>query len=179
MFCRNCGKQIDSASFCESCGTHSGPTPNSAVQPTPTTPPKRRIGLWIFAGVAGLIVIAAISSSSNDNSNASSSSSGTAVNVTAAELFSAYQANEVSADNSYKGKVILATGTVQSIDKDFTDQAILSLTTSNEFMPVRVYLDTGEASKAASLYRGATVRVLCRGGGMIIGSPNLDGCKIQ
>ena len=48
-----------------------------------------------------------------------------AVQVTAAALFHAYEANEVSADEQYKGKKLLVTGAVASIDKGgITGEAI-------------------------------------------------------
>ena len=39
--------------------------------------------------------------------------------TTSREYDSAYQANEIAADNDYKGKRILVSGTISAIDKDF------------------------------------------------------------
>ena len=102
-----------------------------------------------------------------------------AIPVTAGQLFTDYQGNEVAADNKYKDKALLVSGTVQSIDKDFMDDIIVSLTTANMFMPVRANLDDSEKSKAASLSKGQTIKVLCTGGGMVIGNPQLRDCTIR
>lgn len=101
------------------------------------------------------------------------------VEVTAGYLLNRYQANEVAADATYRGRRLRVTGTVHSIDKDFLDNAILQLETSDEFAPVRATLHPSHTSRAAALSRGAHVRLYCEGKGMILGSPMLDGCLIQ
>lgn len=101
------------------------------------------------------------------------------MNVTAAQLFAGYEANEVSADERYKGKALLVTGKIASIDKDFTDGIVLRLSTSNPFQTVDANLEDSEKPKAGRLAKGETVRVQCEGNGMVIGSPQLGDCVIQ
>ncbi len=103
----------------------------------------------------------------------------TAVNVSAAQLFAAYEANEVSADERYKGKALLVTGKIASIDKDFTDSIVLRLATSNQFQTIDANLEDSEKPKAGRLSKGEAVRVQCKGSGMVIGSPQLGDCVIQ
>ncbi len=102
-----------------------------------------------------------------------------AQNVSAERLFLDYQKNEVSADSMYKGRSLAVTGTVSSINKDFTDSVYLVLETSNEFMGVHANLRGSEASKASVLSKGEIVTVVCEGNGMIVGSPMLADCVIQ
>lgn len=52
------------------------------------------------------------------------------VTVTAAKLFTDYQANEVSADSKYKNQRLAVSGTVSSIRKDFTDSIVVELATA-------------------------------------------------
>jgi hypothetical protein len=104
---------------------------------------------------------------------------GPAQNVSAERLFLDYQRNEVSADSMYKGRTLAVTGTVSSINKDFTDSVYLMLETSNEFMGVHANLRGSEISKASTLSKGSTVTVVCEGNGMIVGSPMLTDCVIQ
>jgi len=104
---------------------------------------------------------------------------GPAQNVSAERLFLDYQRNEVSADSMYKGRTLAVTGTVSSINKDFTDSVYLMLETSNEFMGVHANLRGSEVSKASTLSKGSTVTVVCEGNGMIVGSPMLKDCVIQ
>jgi hypothetical protein len=97
--------------------------------------------------------------------------------VTAMELFSAYQRNEVLADSQYKGKELIVTGTVAEIRKDMFDNAVVDLATTNEFESVLAYLDKGEEAKAATLSKGMAVTLLCEGGGATMGSPDLRNCR--
>jgi hypothetical protein len=97
--------------------------------------------------------------------------------VTAMELFSAYQRNEVLADSQYKGKELIVTGTVAEIRKDMFDNAVVDLATTNEFESVLAYLDKGEEAKVATLSKGMGVTLLCEGGGATMGSPDLRNCR--
>jgi len=99
--------------------------------------------------------------------------------VTATKLFNDYHANEVSADDEYKGRRLLVTGIVNSIDKDLTGSIIVRLTTSNQFMSVDADMRDSQKSNAATLSRGQKVSVSCTGAGMVIGSPQLSDCALQ
>lgn len=101
------------------------------------------------------------------------------VSVSSAELFNAYQANEVAADNRFKGQKLLVTGTVASIDKDFLGGLVLRLSIPNEFMSTMCSMHKSDASSLAQLSKGESVRVLCTGGGMTIGSPSLRDCTFR
>jgi hypothetical protein len=144
------------------------------------------IGSVLVLGFGGCVVcVAAVgragsaASTSGGGSTSGSKSSGSATPVTALQLYNDYQANEVSADNKYKGKSLMVSGTVSSIDKDFLDNIVVSLKTPNEFMDVKARVDDDQKSKAASLSKGQDIKVLCTGSGMIIGSPQLEDCTIQ
>jgi hypothetical protein len=101
--------------------------------------------------------------------------------VSPSRLYSDYHANEVAADQAYKGKWIMTTGRVKSIEKDFLDNIIVYI-----YVPVDVYgLDTVNAyvnaeqqSAAAALQIGQTISVECVGGTMVIGAPVLEQCTI-
>ena len=95
------------------------------------------------------------------------------------KLWRAYDENEVAADNVYKDRTLMVTGTLSSIDKDFLDNVILDLKSPNEFMNVRAELEDKEESKASKLKKGAQVIVECTGAGRLIGSPYLKDCKIR
>jgi hypothetical protein len=104
------------------------------------------------------------------------------VSVTAKELFAAYEANEVSADERYKLKKLLVSGTVSSIDKGgLTGEAILlKLATPNEFMPVTASMEDEEKAKAGKLAKGEQVRLFCTGGAMkVIGFIQLSDCTLR
>lgn len=98
------------------------------------------------------------------------------IDVTAKDLQRAYDANEVAADQQYRGRVLRVTGSVRSIDKDFTDQPIVWLRT-RDFGGVMSYFD--DASGPASLRKGQKVTVRCVGGGRTIDSPVLRRCVLE
>jgi hypothetical protein len=102
-----------------------------------------------------------------------------AVNVSAPQLWSDYQANEVAADDKYKGKVLWVHGTTVKISKTITGSIVIKLATPDEFSVVNAYLQDSEDQKAATLLQGDQIIVLCRGSGMFIGVPVLSDCLIQ
>jgi hypothetical protein len=99
-----------------------------------------------------------------------------ALPVQAERLFLDYQRNEVAADQKYRGRRLLVTGMVTSVNKDFTEKVYLMLGTSNMFMGVHAILEPSEVPRAGELSKGEEVTVLCTGGMMIVGSPMLDDC---
>jgi hypothetical protein len=105
-----------------------------------------------------------------------------AVRVTAIELFNAYEANEVSADEKFKGKTLLVSGTVSSIDKGgITGEAILlKLSTPNQFMSVTASMEDEEKPKAMKLAKGDSVKLLCSDGAVkVLGFVQLGACVLR
>ena len=101
------------------------------------------------------------------------------VTVSALQLFKDYDANEVAADEKYKGKMLLVDGVVTGIDKDFLDNIVIQLKSTNQFMPTRATMEPSEKSQAAKLSKGNKVKVLCKCQGKLVGSPSLDDCIFQ
>lgn len=99
--------------------------------------------------------------------------------VTARQIFEAYQNNEVAADRMYKGQMLEVTGTISGIDSDFSDDAVVKLATSNQFMDVMAKGDDDFNNAAAQLSKGQKVKLQCVGGGEIAGSALLKKCKIS
>jgi len=102
-----------------------------------------------------------------------------AVQVTAGALFAAYQGNEVAADERYKGKKLLLTGTVASIEKGLLDGINLTLSTSNQFMPVNASLEDEEKAKVAKLSKGDPVKLMCKGQGMALSLVYVGDCTLR
>lgn len=98
------------------------------------------------------------------------------IKISAAKLYADYHANEVLADQKYKGKWLMVTGTVMEIGKDFTDSPYLRLGENNQFETVNGYFSKSHLAELAQIKKGVVVDITCRGNGMIIGSPALD-CK--
>lgn len=96
--------------------------------------------------------------------------------VTVAQLAKDYDANEVAADQKYKGKKLRVSGSVQSIDKDVFDNIVVHLRATNEFIPAMAKLDDKHEALAASLSKGNKIIWQCNGGGKLIGRPVLNNC---
>lgn len=137
------------------------------------------IGMAIFAGTMG-----ALGSVGNADLEALDPPSAVesapvqmadAVAVDAGTLHRAYAANEIAADELYKGKPLKVTGTVADIASDVSDEPLVSLRVG-EFESVHA---TGLAKDvAAKLAKGQSVTLTCVGGGEMIGTPILDDCKL-
>lgn len=142
---------------------------------------------WILIIVIGLIVLGFIGAMLSDDEPSTAASTNTtadapvetAIPVTAQQLFDAYDSNEVAADKQYKGQLLQISGTVASIDSGLTDNAQVQLATSNDFMNVSATGDENFDNAAASLNKGQSVTLLCRGEGEVIGSPMVGDCVIQ
>lgn len=188
--CRECGHEVSGeAKTCPKCGISSPAG-------------KTSIFKMVLYGLAGLFVLSLIGSLTGGSSKSSSASSASIAAesmaadapppppktkpqeqppraVKAVDLWNAYQENEVAADAAYKGKRLLVTGTVASIDKNVFGGIYVALKSPNEFMNTQANLDDGEESAAAALRKGQSVKLLCTGGTMIVGSPVLDHCSIE
>jgi len=98
------------------------------------------------------------------------------IKMTSGELSKAYNANEVAADNSYKGKKLLIYGRIVSISKDAMDDIYILLRGKDEFTDVHIALS--DANVAAKLKKGQLVKVQGEGAGMILGSPIVSNGKV-
>lgn len=175
--CVECGREVSTdAASCPGCGK--------------AKPTKKKLGLGAKIGIGFLVLLfigmvvpnaskdRAASSARPGASSAPAAPAQADVQVSADDLWRAYQANEVAADGQYKDRRLLVTGVVDSITKDFTEAVIVSLRAPNQFMPSMAYLSSSGAGVAGQLRKGQGVRVLCTGGGMLLGRPVLRECTV-
>ena len=79
--------------------------------------------------------------------------------VTASELYRAYEANEVSADQQYKGKRLLITGVVENIGKDVMDNPYVAL--KIDFLKgVNCYFDDENNKVLSQLNKGQKIQII-------------------
>ena len=79
--------------------------------------------------------------------------------VTASELYRAYEANEVSADQQYKGKRLLITGVVENIGKDVMDNPYVAL--KIDFLKgVNCYFDDENNKVLSQLSKGQKIQII-------------------
>ena len=97
--------------------------------------------------------------------------------VSSAQLSKAYSANEVSADEIYKGKNFVITGTVQSINKDITGSPYVVLNGKSMFENVHAQFKKDSASELTSLRKGQNVKMVCKVDNYIINTVTAKNCQ--
>ncbi len=172
--CKECGKEVStSAKACPHCGK--------------TNPSGRSTAVKVVGGIVGGIILLSVCGRLAGGGRSNSPSATTAspmapaartaaVEVDARRLWQDYDANEVAADNQYKGRILKVRGTVASIDKNFRDDIVLHLASPNEFMSTMATMQKSQAAQAAALSKGERVVLICEGKGRVIGSPSLHDC---
>ena len=179
--CAECG--IDLSSEAKSCPHCGKPVKRSSLAK------KVGIGVLIFMGI-GVIANAGKSNRGATNAVAATAPATpepvaapeqpiTAIQISAVDLFREYDKNEVAADDAYKGKRLLVTGRVASINKNFVDDIVVELSSGQMFADIGATVQASQKSIAASLSKRQQVTLLCRGAGKMLTSPMLDGCLIQ
>jgi hypothetical protein len=98
--------------------------------------------------------------------------------VTAKEYESAYDANEIAADNRYKGKKLLVSGVLSGVEKDFTGSGFLDLAGTNPFLPgVHAGIMDASLSVAADMKKGQRLNLVCIGAGRVATIAVLNECQ--
>jgi putative nucleic acid binding protein len=86
-----------------------------------------------------------------------------AIITTAPDLINDYKANEIAADQRYKGRVVQVSGAVDSIGKDIMDSMYLTLSSGEEFglTSVQCFFNDSAGASLARLQKGERVTVIC------------------
>lgn len=150
-------------------------------QSTTSKPIWKKWWFWL-AVVVVLGVIGQLSGGGNGSTSSASAGSATEkkevatpdLEVTAEAYYADYDANEVAADASYKGKLIQITGTVSGVRKTF-GSVYVDLETSNPYL--QVYCQLKDEADAASISKGSRISLVGTGGGKPL-VPTVDDCVI-
>lgn len=164
-------------------------------------PGKKRRFWWLWI-VAALVIIYAIGSSSggdkttsaNTSSNqaapAADSASAPAeatpaptavpvIDITAANLYKAYDENELAADDKYKGKILRVSGKVGNIDQGMFDSLYVTLDTGDyNIFSVQCFFEDSERQKLTALKKGGKATIVGRCEGWS-GNITLKDCTIE
>ena len=158
----------------------------------------KKLLLWVVGIFVGLVVIGALFGGDNkgsapanqSNAPAPAQSNGAtpaptpapaAVSVTATELTKAYKDNEIAANDKFKGKQLMVSGKIESIEAGITDKPELVLAANVDYgmSNPRATLADSDLDKAKSLKKGQNIKMLCVGNSEVAGTPMLEDCKIQ
>lgn len=120
------------------------------------------VGLGVFAvreGVSTVARLAEIGGRTEGATEKKIADQAPALTIAAKTLFSDYESNEVAADQKFKGKTLLVTGTVEDIKKDLMNRMYLTLTGDGPFANVQCFFAQSHESQLAGLRKGVSVSV--------------------
>lgn len=101
------------------------------------------------------------------------------VAISARDLYTAYEDNEVAADLNYKGKQIEVTGTVKDIGKDIADRMYIIFDTDVVLGGIQVYFPKSEAESVAKINKGEQVTIVGKGDGLAVFTVSIKKAQIK
>lgn len=145
---------------------------------------KIGIGCGVIVGILILIIIIGLAAGDpkaggGESVKKAADPAKPPVEVTARELFAAYEANEAAAQQTYGDQPLLVSGTISAIELDALDDPVVRLATSNQFMSATANLTEESQKQASSLAKGAKIKLLCSDVSEVVGMPQLKDCEIQ
>ena len=96
--------------------------------------------------------------------------------ITASKLYKEYNANEIAADEKYKGKIIEITGVIRDIGNDIMDNAYITLVGDEYFGDIQCYFN--EKSVVAKLSKGKRITVIGSCSGLMI-NVQINNCIVR
>ena len=125
-----------------------------------------------------MFAVLALGSLDSDSDTKKTQSQSPSYTLSADQLYRDYSANEVAADSKYKGRVVVVSGTVQSIGKDITDEAYIVVGGGGFLDGVQCMFTKGEQGAVARLSKGQRVTVKGEVSGKM-GNVLLRRCTLQ
>lgn len=100
--------------------------------------------------------------------------------VSARELYAAFDANEVAAQREYGGAPLIITGEIERVTLDITDSPVVRLSVGpSALQAVSLSFDKAATDATAALAKGETVRARCAKLAEVMGTPMLSDCTLQ
>ena len=99
--------------------------------------------------------------------------------LSANKLFKEYDKNSVAADAKYEDKIVVVSGTIQSIGKDIMDTAYLVIGGTGFLDGVQCMLPTGQESLVARVSKGQYVTLKGKVSGQIMGNVIVNNCSFS
>ena len=99
--------------------------------------------------------------------------------LSANKLFKEYDKNSVAADAKYEDKIVVVSGTIQSIGKDIMDTAYLVIGGTGFLDGVQCMLPTGQEGLVARVSKGQYVTLKGKVSGQIMGNVLVNNCSFS
>ena len=99
--------------------------------------------------------------------------------LSANTLFNEYDKNSVAADAKYEDKIVVVSGTIQSIGKDIMDTAYLVIGGSGFLDGVQCTLPRGQEGLVARVSKGQYVTLKGKVSGQIMGNVIVNNCSFS
>lgn len=99
------------------------------------------------------------------------------IHATPQVLRNTYSENEVAGDRSYFRKTLLVTGKISRINSGIGNTPYLILQDGNDFSGTQAAFKHPDIDRIANLKRGASIQLVCVGGGSVAGTPVLRDCE--
>lgn len=97
--------------------------------------------------------------------------------TTAKKIFSVYDKNQVKGDTSFKGKGVIISGIVGTINSGIGDIPYVVLKAGDMFDGVHISFKKDYRTLAGDLNKGQKVTYACTGDSVIVGTPTLKNCQ--
>ena len=103
------------------------------------------------------------------------------IEISADDIFSAYQENEIAADERFKGKLVKITGIISAINsRDILTSANVLLSVDGSYLGcVQCNFNSSDAKDLASLEKGQTVTIIGTCKGLTTFNIMINACKLQ
>lgn len=126
-----------------------------------------------------IVVIACTRSTRNSQPASSSNSSETSApgEISARALFEEYQNDKEAADAKYKDKVLVVTGTIESVAEGASGNPYVTMSTSSLILRVQFLFTPADRSTLSSLKKGQQAKIRGRVYGRI-GNVVLKDCEV-
>jgi hypothetical protein len=139
---------------------------------------KKTIRHLASAMAVAVFLIIAFGSDDEETIEAEISTQDPAITVSASKLYADYEDNGIAADGKYKDKVLLVTGKVNDIDRDFMDKIYVTLKGDEYFGDIQCFFAESHVGEASQLSKGQTITVKGRCDGQSM-NVLLQGCIIE
>ncbi|MBM3943751.1 MAG: hypothetical protein FJ316_12750 [SAR202 cluster bacterium] len=101
------------------------------------------------------------------------------ISVSIQQLKTEYDANQIAADNKYKGQILQVTGSrVDNISRGFGGKPYVSLGTGAPFEFWSATCHFRDEGQVLELQRGQIVTIMARNTGMSVGTVGFEDCEL-